>query len=52
LLLEKFENALSELRPGKAPAELLKAFGSRGKQELYAIGDEMHISEEWQGSDT
>ena len=39
-LLEEFEKALSELRSGKAqgidgiPAELLKALGSRSKQQL------------------
>jgi len=43
LLLEEFEKALSELKSGKAqgidgiPAELLKALGSRDKQELYEI---------------
>jgi len=50
--LEEFEKAFSKLQSGKAqgidgiPAELLKALGSRGKQELYEICNDIHISGE------
>jgi len=50
--LEKFEKAFSKLQSGKAqgidgiPAELLKTLGSRGKQELYEIRNDIHISGE------
>ena len=32
---------------GKIPAELLKALGAKGKNELYDICNEIYISGEW-----
>jgi len=50
LLLSKFETALKELKTegiDGIPAELLKALGSRGRQELFQICCEIYVSGEW-----
>jgi hypothetical protein len=53
ILYSEFEKALTELKNGKAegkdniPAELLKALGHKGKQELYEICKDIHERGEW-----
>lgn len=53
IMYEEFERALEDLKSGKTagidniPAELLKAMGQRGKQELYEICKEIYSKGDW-----
>jgi len=53
LLCSEFEVALNELKnrksegPDGLPGDLLKALGSKGKQELFEICNQIHERGEW-----